>query len=120
LKAKKNVLDTLDAFKGGKISQDQAKDSIKKEIEELKKAKEELFKEFKVGKDHLEETSENVKKYVDDCEKLITNVNTKIDNLTECFLLMVNNNSTLVRKGVSGEINKRLKGGAGVEKPQKL
>ena len=120
MKAKKNVIDTLDAFKGGKISQEQANASIKKEIEELKRMKEELFKEFKVGKDHLEETSESVKEYVDNCNKMITNINSRIDNLAESFLLLANNNSTLVRKGVAEEINKRLKGGAGVEKTQKL
>ena len=120
MKAKKNVLDTLEAFKGGKISQEQANNNIKKQIEELKKMKEELFKEFRVGKDHLEETSKNVKEYVDNCNVMITNINSRIDKLAECFLLLANNNSTLVRKGVSEEINKRLKGGAGVEKPQKL
>lgn len=120
-KAKKSVIDTLEAFKGGKISSEEAMKQIVEQKENLEKAKNEIFEQLEIGKNQLLKTAENLEKYVEESKEFtkemlesykqeIAEIKEGFESLKEAFILMVNNNEELVKKGISEKINNTLEG----------
>ena len=121
-KAGKSVKDTLEAFKGGKITQEEAIEEVKKAITTLKEEKEKMVDEVKTilseAKKNLQSTQIQMEELTKYFNQILGDYKRQLDNMTENFkkvcdsiVLMANNNASLVKNGVAEIINEKLNGG---------
>ena len=119
LKTKKTIDDTLVAFKGNKISANEAVEKINTSVEELNKAKqetknqlnqakEEMVQLTKQIKEQLAQTKEFSEKILNEYSKELESIKNSFKQISDSLVLMANNNDDLVKKGVAEEINKKL------------